>query len=158
MFTEFIDDGAVLYLNGHEIYRLRMPYAPAPITNDMVASSYPCGGDATCSSDFSVGGELADFLVSGDNLLAVEVHNYNARSPDITFGLVVIDAQSVITPPQLSIDVTGGQTVLSWTRGGFVLQQALSPSGEWSDVPGPIVSSPYVSDGEGPGRYYRLRR
>src|SRR5208282_1028556 len=31
LFTDYIDDGAVFYLNGAELYRLRMPAAPTPI-------------------------------------------------------------------------------------------------------------------------------
>jgi hypothetical protein len=158
MFTAFIDDGAVFYLNGHEIHRLRMPEAPTPITNDLVANGFACSGDATCPDEFTVSAPLTDFLVEGDNLLAVEVHNYNLRSPDITFGLTLVDAQRVVTPPELSIAVLDGQIVLNWNRSGFVLQHNFSPDGEWVDVPGPVVSGPYISDGEGPTRYYRLRR
>src|SRR5438046_5883154 len=33
LFSSYIDDGAVFYLNGAELYRVRMDPPPAPITN-----------------------------------------------------------------------------------------------------------------------------
>ena len=45
--TDYLDDGAVFYLNGTELYRLRMAAAPAQIQNATLASiAPPCGGNA----------------------------------------------------------------------------------------------------------------
>ena len=158
LISGYIDDGAVLYLNGHEIYRLRMDDAPAPIANGTLANAFPCSGDATCLDEFTVGGALADHLVVGDNVLAVEVHNYNLRSADITFGLSVVGSQRVTAPAVLVITGADGQATLSWSRSGFTLQQADAPAGPWTDVPGPVVSSPFTTAETGPTRYYRLRK
>jgi hypothetical protein len=157
-FSGLIDDGAVFYLNGHEIYRLRMDDAPAAIGNGTLATGFPCEGDATCPDEFAIGGALADHLVAGDNVLAVEVHNYNLRSADITFGVSVTDAQRLAVPAVLAISGADGTTTLSWTRGGFILQQAASAQGPWIDVPGPVISSPYTASATVEARYFRLRK
>lgn len=158
-FSGNIDDGAVLYLNGHELYRLRMEAAPAQITNDMLALGFPCDGDADCLDEFSVSGSAASYLVPGDNTLAVEVHNYNARSADITFGMAVIDAVRIVKPVRIEIGRANGQTTLSWNGAGLILQQTVSPVGPWTDVPGP-VASPYSVDSvpAAQTQYFRLRR
>lgn len=158
IFSGYIDDGAVIHLNGHEIHRLRMEDVPAPILNATLANTFPCSGNATCLDEFTVGSDLADYLVTGDNVIAVEVHNYNLGSADITFGLEVINAQPKTVPPLLTIAETGSTSTLRWTRGGFTLQHAESPQGPWSDVPGPVVSSPFVTENTSVSRYYRIRK
>jgi hypothetical protein len=158
VFTNYVDDGAVFYLNGAEIYRLNMPAAPTPIYNSTLASAYSCNGDATCPDIFLISGDLMTNLASGDNVLAVEVHNYNAQSPDITFGSALVYTLPYAVPPQLSIQQSDTGLTVSWSRGGFTLQQAASPAGPWTNVPGPIVSSPYNPANSAPVQYFRLVR
>jgi hypothetical protein len=156
MFGDAVDDGAIFYLNGIEIYRLRMAPAPSAINNSTLATSYPCSGDASCPDSFVIFGNLATNLVSGDNLLAVEVHNFNATSPDITFGASLAYTSPYSAPPQLAIQQSNTTLTVSWSRGGFTLQQASSPAGPWLDVPGPIVSSPFTTANSGAAQYFRL--
>jgi hypothetical protein len=62
-----VDDGAVFYLNGHEIYRHNMPAGPVSATT---SASAPVG-------DAGFAGPIAlppTHLVQGNNVLAVEVH------------------------------------------------------------------------------------
>jgi hypothetical protein len=155
-FHAFVDDGAVFYLNGAELYRLRMPPAPTPIYNSTLSAGYPCSGDATCSDDFMV--STGTNLVVGDNVLAVEVHNYNAGSPDITFGMALSTATPYTLQPQLYIAPSDGAVTLSWSRGGFTLQQAANPAGPWTAVPGPVVSSPFTTNTSGSALYFRLKK
>jgi hypothetical protein len=157
VFSSYVDDGAIFYLNGSEIYRLRMDAAPTPIFNGTLAAGYPCSGDATCPDVFTISGDLTTNLVAGDNVLAVEVHNYNQLSPDITFGTALSVTEPLIVRPALAIVFSNGTLTLSWNRGGFVLQQANSPLGRWTDVPGPVASSPYTPSLSAVAQYYRLR-
>ncbi len=150
----FIDDGAVFYLNGVEAYRLRMDPGVS-ILSSTLANGYPCSGDATCLDSFALDGSA---LVNGDNVLAVEVHNYNASSPDITFGMTLSAIHTAPPPPRVEIAGSGGTLRFDWTRGGFVLQQADAPTGPWADVPGPIVAGPYTNSVTGSARFYRLNR
>jgi len=161
LFSSFVDDGAVFYLNGQEIYRLRMDPFPTPVLHGTLAAGYPCDGDSTCADEFSITGDLTTNLVAGDNLLAVEVHNYNLLSADITFGTSLMDTQPYALGPSalgpiLDIVDTQGTLTLSWSRGGFTVQHADSPVGPWADVPGPVVSSPFKTANSGGVQYYRL--
>lgn len=158
VFNTYIDDGAVFYLNGNEICRLRMPEAPTVIENDTLASGYSGSGDATDRVTIGVSGDAMTNLLSGDNVLAVEVHNYNARSPDITFGASLAFTEPYTVSPQLTLEAAQGLITLKWSRGGFALQNADSLIGPWTDVPGPVVSSPYAVPMSGPARFYRLRK
>jgi hypothetical protein len=159
-FESYVDDGAVFYLNGTEVYRLRMPAAPAVIGNATVASGYPCtAGDATCLDSFTVSGPgVAANLLAGDNVLAVEVHNYNVGSPDITFGLAANYTVPYVLQPKLNLTYANGLVTLSWSQGGSTLQQAESPAGPWGDVPGPVVSSPFTTNVANAARFFRLRQ
>ena len=151
----YVDDGAVVYLNGSEIYRLRMP--EGTIRNDTLASGFPCSGDATCLDQFEIPISALSGLVSGDNVLAVEVHNYNARSADITVGLALDLVEPIVRRPTLNIELSGGGLKLVWEGTGYALQSAEDPVGPWVDVAG-TVQSPYAIAGTGARRYFRLRR
>jgi len=158
-FEGYVDDGAVFYLNGTEIYRLRMPTAPAVIGNATVANGFPCSGDATCPDIFPVSGPVvAANLLAGDNVLAVEVHNYNVGSPDITFGLAANYTVPYVPQPLLGLTDDDGSVTLSWSRGGFTLQQAEAPTGPWADVPGPVISSPFTTNVANAALFFRLRQ
>ncbi|MBN2475332.1 MAG: lamin tail domain-containing protein [Pirellulales bacterium] len=75
-----IDDGAIIYLNGVEVYRLGMP-------EGAVGHSTFAGrgvGDASFEGPFTI---PTEHLVPGDNVLAVEVHQTSAGSSDVVMGL-----------------------------------------------------------------------
>jgi uncharacterized repeat protein (TIGR01451 family) len=89
-FSARIDDGAVIYLNGQEIQRIRMATAPVPISYTNLATTTPPGGDATSSDTFALSGASLSNFLTGDNLLAVEVHQNATNSDDIVFGTAVV--------------------------------------------------------------------
>ena len=158
-FTNYIDDGAVFYLNGVEIQRNNLPAAPAAITNSALASSYNCAGDATCAVVFTLAGHLLASLMAGDNLLAVEVHNYSANSPDISFGSALTATNPGIMTPELKFLREGESVVLYWIGDAFRLQRADqlgSKPEDWADLPDPAGVSTYFIDAGAPG-FYRLR-
>ncbi len=75
------DDGAVVYLNGTEIYRTNMP------EGDVVASTLApsaIGGDA--ESTYETVELASDQLRDGQNVLAVEVHQNSSTSSDVSFN------------------------------------------------------------------------
>jgi hypothetical protein len=151
----YIDDGADVYLNGTNIWSLRMP-AP-PILNATLATGYPCNGYATCIDSASASGPaVTKSLVSGDNVLAVEVHRDSLYAPDITFGLAVSATVPYAVNPRLNVISTNRTLVLSWSQGGFTLQQASALTGPWSNVAGPVFSSPFALTNSGSARFYRL--
>lgn len=119
-FSNFIDDGAVFYLNGQEIQNVRMPSDTASIQYDTLAIAYNsnanCSGDAqmNCPVVFTVPGDSLTSLVKGDNVFAVEVHNYSYGSPDMVFGSTVYytpPTGTISQPPSIEIDLQSSQTV-----------------------------------------------
>jgi hypothetical protein len=77
--THFIDDGAVFFLNGAEVGRVRMP--PGGVTAATLA-------EQEVASPVLEGPILipASALVAGSNRLSVEVHQSSLSSDDIVFG------------------------------------------------------------------------
>ena len=147
-FAGHIDDGAVFYINGAEIYRLRMP---TNLDASTLATNFPCAGDATtnCLDTFTIAMDSLTNLVAGDNVLAVEVHNYNVQSSDITFGLSLQRIEPVaqtnslptITTQPQNLTVTNGDnasfTVVAggnpaptyqWRKSGTNISGATSPT------------------------------
>jgi hypothetical protein len=158
IFSNYIDDGAVFYLNGAEIYRLRMPTPPTIISNDTPAVALPCGGGgdaiAGCPDLFTIPGNL---LIQGDNALAVEVHN-RSTGPDLVFGSALILDRPAIALPKLYILLTDNQATLYWNGVGFILEQTSQfslNSSNWVNVVG-AINSPTVISNTGT-TFYRLR-
>ncbi len=159
VFSNFVDDGAVFYLNGTEIQRLRMPYAPAPIGSDTYATGKPLTDEAVFADVFQIGGELMTNLVVGTNCLAVEVHNVSATSPDVVFGSSVGFVRIPVTEASLKITSSNNVARVSWVGQGFTLQQTrdLMSAGSWTDVSGPVAASPYCVTNPTTTTFYRLR-
>jgi uncharacterized repeat protein (TIGR01451 family) len=76
------DDGCVVHLNGVEVARSNMP--SGAITFDTFASSAIGSSGESTWHEFSID---PDLLVSGNNVLAVEVHQANRTSSDISFDM-----------------------------------------------------------------------
>lgn len=76
--TNYVDDGAVFYLNGFEVARLRIAAGPVSYATNATASPEPA---------FDVLMFATNHLVVGDNVMAVEVHQANATSSDDVFGM-----------------------------------------------------------------------
>jgi hypothetical protein len=76
------DDGAVVYLNGSEVYRNNMP--SGAITYTTLASTYV---DGAAESTFVITGISKNALVNGNNTIAVEIHQNSKTSSDISFDL-----------------------------------------------------------------------
>lgn len=162
VFSNYIDDGAVFYLNGTEVGRVRMEPAPVPITYFSFApDSPPNGSDATFEAPdlFQVGGDAMTNLVVGDNVLAAEVHQHDGISSDIVFGAAVSLVRAAAGETRLRISRTNGFPCISWDGESLILQQAsfLTGSNVWSDVPGPVRSSPYCITNPVSTTFYRLR-
>ena len=78
------DDGYVAYINGVEFGRTNMPAAPAAVTSRTPALAAVGNGDP---SELEI--PLTE-IVSGENTLAISVHNVNLTSSDLTFIPIVL--------------------------------------------------------------------
>ena len=74
------DDGAVVYLNGTEVYRNNMP--AGTIASSTLASTTVGDVDESAWYSANVNPSL---LVAGNNVIAVEIHQSVATSSDISF-------------------------------------------------------------------------
>jgi len=77
------DDGAIVYLNGSEIWRTNMP--TGTVTYTTLATAAIGGADETTYVNPT--SMLANTLVNGKNVLAVEIHQQAITSTDISFDL-----------------------------------------------------------------------
>jgi hypothetical protein len=150
------DDGGVVYLNGAEIFRSNMSNAPVVIDYSSFALGTQDDGNVYHSTATN------NTLVTGRNVLAVEVHQNNITSSDISFDLMLWGTTATASVPTPRIVNTGTALVITWT-GNAVLQQASSltvppaPSG-FTDVPGNPGSGYSISlPAPGSAKYFRLR-
>ncbi len=86
------DDGAVVYINGTEVFRTNMP--TGTIVYETWASSSGTDEDAFYTQDAA-----ASVLVAGENIIACEVHQANATSSDLSFDLD-LEAELDPIPPE----------------------------------------------------------
>lgn len=98
-----VDDGAVVYINGKEVHRLRVP--TGTVSYGTFASSSV--GDASYDPTVTL---PSAYFKTGTNSIAVEVHQTNANSSDVVFGLALTlltpEAVDPATPPALPIYYT----------------------------------------------------
>lgn len=95
--TVLRDDGAVLYVNGTEVFRTNMPSGTIGYTT--LASS------AIEDNTYYAASISPSLLVAGDNVISVEIHQATIDSSDISFDLT-LDATTVggttTTPPPVA--------------------------------------------------------
>ncbi len=75
------DDGAVVYLNGNEIWRVNMP------TGDITYGTFAASSSSDDDTESTVMGNV---LSTGLNVLAVEVHQRSSSSSDISFDFKLV--------------------------------------------------------------------
>ncbi|HEY9172649.1 MAG TPA: lamin tail domain-containing protein [Verrucomicrobiae bacterium] len=80
-----LDDGGVFYVNGREAKRVRHADGVV-VTNTSITTGQVPGGDAINPDLFTLDAELFQM---GTNVIAVEVHQNQLSSSDITFGLAL---------------------------------------------------------------------
>lgn len=104
------DDGAVVYLNGTEVARSNLP--TGTIDASTLASVAVSGADETTTFyPFTLSSAQ---LVSGPNIVAVEIHQQSGTSSDISFDLRLTDggAGPVVTRgPYLQLGTPTGMTI-----------------------------------------------
>ncbi|MBN2473693.1 MAG: lamin tail domain-containing protein [Pirellulales bacterium] len=101
-----IDDAAVFYLNGHEVWRLGFN---SDTVVDYQTEADRSVGNAVYEGPFTISTE---HLQQGENLLAVEVHQVSSTSSDIVFGLTL---DATVTA-QADARITRGLELLAGLR------------------------------------------
>ncbi len=105
------DDGAVVYINGTEVWRSNMPFGPV---------SFGTPADGTISwpfeDDWHTQTVSASYLQSGTNVIAVEVHQESGSSSDISFDF------KLIAQDQLSAQLVRGPYLQIATQNSITLR------------------------------------
>ncbi|MEZ5304445.1 MAG: CotH kinase family protein [Verrucomicrobiales bacterium] len=97
-----IDDGAILYLNGSEVARLRMP---AGAVDHLTYASTTAAED-----EFDTITLTPDQFIAGDNVFAVEVHQAGANSSDVSFDVELLAKATTGDPDEVDSVSFGIQT------------------------------------------------
>jgi len=112
------DDGAVVYLNGKEVFRVRMP--EGPIDHLTLAS------EGAREGVFNQTQLDPSLLVRGVNVVAAEVHQTSIRSSDVSFELEL----TATKPSRRTRRARARAPVDEWTReAGNILKQTGATEG-----------------------------
>jgi hypothetical protein len=133
------DDGGVVYLNGAEVFRSNMPIGDI---NYLTRASNTIGGtDETTFYPMIVDPTL---LVNGANVLAVEIHQVNPTSTDVSFDL---ELTGMVYPPNQRPTVNAGPDQTLAAPADATLHGTVSDDGlpttpgqvavSWSKMSGP---------------------
>ena len=86
-----VDDAAVVYVNGIEVFRTNMP--GGDINSETRAVSAVQNSNVVVSTDID-----RNILVNGDNIIAVEVHQVSPDSSTLSFNLALRDGERSAQP------------------------------------------------------------
>lgn len=148
---QIVDDGAVYYINGTEVYRSRIdagPVTPTTMANaggpESPAGTHPTEGpfDAIRSS-----------LRFGDNVFAAELHSSSATSSDSAFAATLTASLSACFEPIiLSVTREGNSVRITSNRAGTIYKSS-SLGGGWTLV-GP---APQTVVADQPQQFFQIR-
>jgi hypothetical protein len=146
------DDGAVVYLNGVEIARSNMP--GGAIAYATAASSSVGGADERTFFDFAV--DPARF-VNGTNVLAVEVHQRDNTSSDLSFEASLDATADPTTTTTSTSTSTSTSTTTSTTSTTTTTTTTTTPPGAVQTVFDAGAVWRFTEDGLDRGTAWRAR-
>ncbi len=154
------DDGAIVYLNGTEVFRSNMTNAPVDSTTTALTAIANAQELQWVSTNINPA-----LLLEGTNLLAVEIHQNSTTSTDVSFDLALSALR--FDPPNLSVARSDNRFIIEWPAlpPGFQLETAtILASNQWTSATNPILTVPGVRSSAtitnpGPGNaFFRLRK
>lgn len=139
--SNLLSDGAVIYLNGVEVRRVRLPAGPVTFTT-------PATGGPATAGEFEVFGIPGAPIISGENILAVELHQAAGTPADLVFGLSLTATPSY--PVRLvNVSEPADRTVLAGEATTFAAEILGTPplAYEWrrDGVPIPGATGPTLT-------------
>lgn len=108
-----VDDGAVAYLNGNEIARINMPQGS--ITYLTTANGNIADENAYTTIQINPA-----LLIEGNNILTVEIHQYNGTSSDLSFDFSLTGYSNqnldslIYNTPEIEITLSSGITLTAY--------------------------------------------
>jgi hypothetical protein len=104
-----VDDGAAVYLNGEELFRQNLP-------SGLLTSSTFALGSTSSETNYTSYDLPPSALITGENVLVVEVHQHRPGSSDLSFDLS-LEASSYIGVTHIdSVSYTTSVTDISYGR------------------------------------------
>jgi lysophospholipase L1-like esterase len=152
--------GAVVWLNGRELFRTNLP--AGPVSYVTLAKTNLSGDPANIYYQTNIAGSN---LLFGTNILAVEIHQSSATNTVLGFDLELLGGAYVQPPPSLSAALAQNNIVLTWPASNgaaFTLYAATNLANAlWQPVNAPLQtnnSQINVSVAPGPGSaFFRLQ-
>jgi hypothetical protein len=130
-------DGAVVWLNGQELFRVNLPAGPVSfqtratvaVVSDALHTYYPTNLPSAS-------------LPAGTNVVAVEIHKFSPPLPYLSFDLELFGLGEFT--PRLAASMVGSDFALRWpatNHAGFILVSGtnLSQTATWSPLGGPYL-------------------
>ncbi len=121
---KFVDDGAVVCLNGKVVVRENIAVGP---TNSKTAAQRRIDGAA--EGNYSRYLVPAASLVAGHNELAVEVHQCDAVSSDLFFDLLLKGYRGGEEPQPVKLDAAAREIALAYRTNHYVSGGQVIPDG-----------------------------
>ncbi|MGC8830031.1 MAG: hypothetical protein ACP5TE_09670 [Verrucomicrobiia bacterium] len=140
------DDGGIVYINGVEVFRSNMPSG-----TNITYTTTSAGNAADDGNSWFSTNAPATMLVSGTNVCAVEIHQANSTSSDVTFELELIGM------PKLRANILkfNKDIVVYWEDPTAILEKAEKITGPWT----PVGSQNGLFTTQSSGmEFYRLRK
>ena len=114
------DDGVAVFLNGREIFRDNLI---SPANHGTYAQAPIAGSDETSFLSAPIS---PNFLVHGTNYLAVEIHQCDPTSSDLSFDLMLTAPQSILVSAETLFGTGEGQI----PEGSIITQATVEVAGE----------------------------
>jgi hypothetical protein len=127
----FADDGAVLYLNGNEVGRVRINANPVLFSSFAQSATEPAMDNIAFP---------ASALTVGDNVMAVEVHQTTTNSSDIVFGLSITASLNVTNCTTLGL-VLNEVLANNQSITNFGATTGSGPAADWVEIYNPSASA-----------------
>ena len=145
-FRGYVDDGAIIYVNGTE--RLRVNYN----TNAVTYTNFAVASTEAILTVSNITG-----FVQGPNVIAVEVHQDAIASSDIDFGMQLEAVVTTFVPagPTITPGLNGSVLTLTWPGGGTLQRSSdVGNTNNWVNIPG--AASPFVTNAVGAPKFFRV--
>lgn len=125
-------DGAAVWLNGQEVFRVNLPDGSITYTNLAVSAMSGYTAHIFYPTNIAVAG-----LPTGTNLAAVEIHQSSATNSTLGFDMELIGSGYLLPTPSLSIAPASNNILLSWpvtNSSSFTLYSTtnLAATGSWA--------------------------
>jgi hypothetical protein len=147
------DDGIVVHINGHEVFRMNLP--SGEINHFTSASAQVTGTNENFyfPTNFS-----SSVLVNGENTIAVELHQTeNPTDASFDMSLAAIGPSRMEEPPpSLTAERSAAAVTLRWQATDALLEQRRLPAGLWEPLTNAV--SPHELPASTDSRLFRLRR